>query len=481
MNSYILLAKRIILVAFTNLLLELNAIILLPILTKNLTPTDYGIWVQITVTIGLIPAIALLGMPYSMVRFMASAREKKDIREIFCTIAIVITLAGFLSSAAIFLLAEPIATAVFENNAAVVQIMSLLIFFECLNSITLAYFRTLQKIKKYAGFSFLKICLNIVLVVHFIISGQGIYGAAVGLFISSAIIFLISASVVVREIGISLPQFKNLKEYLSFGMPTVPGNLSSWIVNSSDRYVLGILLGTAFAGYYNPGYTLGNIVNLFIAPLSFMLPPVLSKHYDEREIGAVESILSISMKYFLVLAIPSIFGLSLLSRPILIELTTPEIAAQSYIVTPFVALSSLFFGAYALVAQIIVLEKKTMLTGKIWMVAAALNLGLNFLLIPYLGLLGAAITTLLAFCFAFLITTYYAKRYLDFRFDYTSISKCILASMAMSLFLSWLKPEGPLNLMLAIIAAALVYFGALFLLKELTVQEIDFFRSLLKH
>jgi len=93
-NSRQLLAKRIGLVALTNLLVELNSLIMLPLLTKNLPASEYGVWVQITVTIGLVPAVALLGLPYSMVRFVPPARGREVIQEIFYTMAIAISLAG---------------------------------------------------------------------------------------------------------------------------------------------------------------------------------------------------------------------------------------------------------------------------------------------------------------------------------------------------------------------------------------------------
>ena len=75
MSQRQLLAKRIGLVAITNLLVELNSLIMLPLLTKNLPTSEYGVWVQISVTIGLITTVALLGLPYSMVRFLPSAKE----------------------------------------------------------------------------------------------------------------------------------------------------------------------------------------------------------------------------------------------------------------------------------------------------------------------------------------------------------------------------------------------------------------------
>jgi O-antigen/teichoic acid export membrane protein len=473
-----LLAKRIGLVALTNLLVELNSLIMLPLLTKNLPASEYGVWVQITVTIGLVPAVALLGLPYTMVRFMPSAKGRDDIQEIFYSMALIIALAGLVAATAIFLLSEPIASALFGGRQIIAQLLAAIIFIECLNSIPFAYFRSVQQIKKYSIFNFAKVFFTLLLVIYFVISGKGIVGAIFGCLIADIVIFIIMASFVISDVGMLIPRFSNIKEYLVFGMPTIPGNLSSWIVNSSNRYVIGMLLGTTFVGYFSPGYTLGNMINLFITPLSFILPAALSKHYDEHETEEVSAILGFSMKFFLALGIPAAFGISLLSRSILDVLSTPEIANNGYLITPFMALGALFLGAYAIVVQILVLKKKTMLTGAIWSVAAIFNLGLTYLLVQLMGITGAALAALLAFSFAFFATSYYAKRYLDYHLDYVFILKSIIASIVMSILLMILNPEGTLSLLSAILAASLVYFVVLFVIKGVNTQEIEFFKKL---
>jgi O-antigen/teichoic acid export membrane protein len=479
MSQRQLLAKRIGLVAITNLLVELNSLIMLPLLTKNLPASEYGVWVQISVTIGLVPAIALLGLPYSMARFLPSARGKENIREIFYSMAAIITLAGLAASVVIYLLAELIASALFDGRLIIVQYLSLLVLLECLISIPFGYFRGIQQIKKYSAFNFSKVFFSLLLVIYFVLSDKGIEGAVVGLLIADALMLLAMISFVVLDLGISFPRFKNMKEYLAFGVPTIPGNLSSWVVNSSNRYVIGILMGTTFVGYFSPGYTLGNMINLFIAPLSFILPAALSKHYDEHETDEVRVILGFSLKFFLALGIPAAFGLSLLSRPILNVLSTPEIAAQGYLITPFMALGALLLGAYAIVAQILVLEKNTALTGKIWTIAAILNLALGFLLITYMGIIGGAIATLASFAFAFITTNYYANRSIKILLSLNFVAKSLAASMVMSFLLIMLRPEGTLELALSIVSGALVYFAVLFFLKGFTISEIGFVRKLL--
>jgi O-antigen/teichoic acid export membrane protein len=474
-----LLAKRIGLVALTNLLVEANSLIMLPLLTKNLPISEYGVWVQISVTIGLVPAVALLGLPYSMVRFLPSAKGQENIREIFYSMAGIIALAGLAASALIYLLAEPIAYALFDGRLIIVQYLSILVFLECMISIPFTYFRSVQQIKMYSAFNFSKVFFSLLMVIYFVLSGKGIVGAVIGLLLADTLILLTMISFVVSDLGISFPKFKNIKEYLAYGVPTIPGNLSSWIVNSSNRYVIGLFMGTTFVGYFSPGYTLGNMINLFVTPLSFILPAALSKHYDEHETEEVSAILGFSLKFFLALGIPAAFGLSLLSRSLLELLATPEIAAQGYLVTPLIALSALSFGAYAIVAQIIILEKKTMLTGSIWVVAASLNLVLNVLLIPQIGIYGAAITTLLAFAFALCATAYYARKYLEIHFDFIFLLKSFLASVIMSLFLISVRHSGSWSLIITVCLAAMIYFITLFLLKGISKQEIDFFKKLL--
>ena len=480
MNEHKLFTQRIGLIGITNLLLSLSGIILLPILTKNIPIEEYGIWVQISVTIGLIPAVVMLGLPYTMVRFLAAAKKREEIQEGFYSIAFIVLFTSAIASLLLFLFSKPIAATLFDNNLTIARILSLIVFIACLNGLLLNFFRTFQQIKRYSMFLFIRTFLNVALVAYFVLSGYGIFGAVIALLISSFFVFLVMASLIISAIGIKIPKFTHIREYLAFGIPTVPGMLSSWVVNSSDRYVIGIFLSTAFVGYYSPGYTLGNMINMFLAPLGFMLPAVLSKYYDENNMNEVKTVLRYSLKYFLLLAIPSAFGLSLLSKPILTILSTPEIASQGYLITPFVAVSALLLGAAVVTTQGLYLAKRTDIGGKIWIIAAISNLGLNIVFVPYIGIIGAAITTLIAFTLVFILATYYSFKYLTFDIDFRFIAKSVFASIVMSLVITQWNPEGLSSMLIVIGICAVVYAAVLLLLKGIKKEEIKFFRELFK-
>ena len=483
MQEYHQFARRIGLIGVTNLLISLSGLILLPILTKTLPIEEYGTYIQVTVTIGLVPAVVMLGLPYTMVRFLAGAKSREEIQEGYYSIAGITVVTAGLASLALFILAEPIAAALFDNRVAITRILAAIVFLECMNGLQYNYFRTFQQIKRYSSLTFFKTCLQLTLVCTLVLAGYGILGATIGLLVTDVVLLIIMSILIVSKIGVAVPKFRHLREYLSFGLPTVPGNLSSWVVNSSDRYVIALFLGTAYVGYYSPGYTLGNIVNMFIAPLSFMLPAVLSKYYDDSNLKDVKTVLSYSMKYFLALAIPSAVGLSLLSKPLLTILSTPEIAEQGYLITPFLALSGLLFGFYAIITQIQVLEKKTGITGTIWIVAAVLNLGLNIVFSPIFGIIGAAVTTLLAFSLAFLLSTYYSFKYLVFDVNAAFVLKCIVSSaiMGVVVVIGGSRISGGLvSVILLVIISALVYTAGLFILRGFKKEEILFFRGLLR-
>lgn len=480
MDESKLLIQRIGLVSLMNLLTALGGVVLLPILTKNMPVNEYGLWTQVNVTVGLASVIILMGLPHSMVRFMAAAKERKEIQESFYSIFLLVALGGALVSLLLFYFSETLAFHLFDDNKPVAQILSVIVFMESLNALLFNFFRTFQQMKLYTLLGFINMCLSVALAYYFVATGWGIYGAVIGLFLSKTVLFVIMFHLIQKEVGFMIPNFRNIRGYLAFGLPLVPSGLSDWVINSSDRYVISIFLGTAYVGYYSPGYVLGSIIMMFINPVGCILPVVLSKHYDEDKLNAVETILSLSLRYFLALALPAVFGLTILSWPILSILSTTDIADKGYLITPFVALSMLLFGIASILANIIGLVKRTKISAMIWFIAATLNIGLTIFLVPRLNILGAALATLLAFIFVFASTVYFTFRLLKLHLDTRFILKCLLASMVMSLFIILWSPKDLQEILASIALSAGLYFLLLWLLKGINEYEVQFLKKMLR-
>jgi O-antigen/teichoic acid export membrane protein len=160
-------------------------------------------------------------------------------------------------------------------------------------------------------------------------------------------------------------------------------------------------------------------------------------------------------------------------------LTTPAIALNGYLVTPFVATSALLYGIYAIAGNVLILEKRTKLMGTIWLIAAVLNLSLNILFVPIFGILGAAAITLVAYLVAFILTILYASKQFKFDFDLMFIVKSLVASIVMASIIIWMNPQGVINIITTVIISTVVYFVVLIILKGINREEFEFIRQLL--
>ncbi|MGZ4849353.1 MAG: oligosaccharide flippase family protein, partial [Halobacteriota archaeon] len=336
------------------------------------------------------------------------------------------------------------------------------------------------RLKSYAFFLFAQTYVGLAFTSYFVYAGTGAAGAVLGLLIGHIVVFITAMMIVIAKMGITSPRFTHLKPYLSFSVPLIPASLSFFVVNEIDRYLIGIFLGTNYVAYYVPSYYLGLAIALFAMPFSAMAPVILASHFDENELPVVRTVLKHSVKYFLAGALPVVFLLTFLSEPILLLLTTPQIASQGYLVTPFIALSALLLGLQLIFASVLVLAKKTGLLGTYWLIGAATNFSLNLFFIPHFGILGAAITTLIAFSWVFGATVLFSRKFVKFDVNSFFILKSLIASIIMVEVIVQLDLVSKFGVLAATIAGAVVYAVLLILMKGFDKQEFAFVRSLLR-
>ena len=473
--SYKLFAQRVGLVGVTNFIVSSRGLILIPILTKTLGADAYGIWAIIMVTISLLSPLALLGLTSAMIRFLAAEKDKNKIQEGFYSVLFVIFFAGLVLSLGIFLLSDTFAVTILKDIsvAPLIKIASVVILLQTLDLVLLEYFRTFGRMKKYSALTLLQTFAEVGLVAYFVLSGLGLFGAVVSLLISRGIVLLIGASFIFKEIGFRLPKFYGLRDYLTLGLPLVPTGLLGWITSSSDRYLIGFFLSSQMVGIYSAAYNIGSIIGFFGAPFQIILFPMISKLYGSGKNQEMKTYLSYSLKYFLLFAIPSIFGLTVLSGQILLIMTSPEFVAQGSLVLPIVAIGTLFFSLYGCIfVFILIVEKRTKLIFALVLFSAAMNLILNTIFIPVYGIVAAAITTLIAYFILFSLTIHFSRKYIQFEMHYDFIGKSILASLVMAAVLYWANPVGVFYVGFMILVGAGIYFGVLVLIKGFGKDEI---------
>ena len=252
----------------------------------------------------------------------------------------------------------------------------------------------------------------------------------------------------------------------------------AWIIHSSDRYMIGYFTSSALVGVYSAAYGVGQVISKFNNPIGIILFPTVSKLWDEGNISEVKTHLRLSLKYFLMFAIPSAFGLSVLAKSLLLILSTSEFVSGAILI-PFVAFGMILYYATNPSRYILTSVKRTNLIAISLGASSICNIVLNILLIPKIGILGAAIATLITYTLVGIVLPLLALKYLRFKIDWTFIIKSIIASSIMGGLIIIFSPTGLISVIIAIIGGALVYFLLLFLSKSFSKDEIEVLKGAL--
>jgi len=480
-DSYHKYTKGTILAGIANLALALRGLILLPILAKTLGAEAYGIWSQIQVTIALLMIVASLQLGLAMTRFLAGETDKSKISSGFFSILAVSSLISILLSILTFVFAEPFAAAVFGSTeaASFVKLAAFLVLLTTIDDVIIGYFVAFRQMGKYLIFIITQTTAEVALIAYLVLSGFGLYGAIAALLAIRALLFTVGFFVVKPQIKFSAPSLPTIKRYLAFSSPLVPAGLCLWIYTLSDRYVIGYFLGAEAVGIYSAAYSLGGVIGFVSSPLTIALLPAITYLYENNKIEDVKTHLKYALKFFLMFAIPAVFGLSILAKPLLGTLTTAEFTA-GFLIVPIIALATALLSSNNIIMRVLLLYKRTRIVGLIYGAIAAMNVVMNIILVPVIGILGAAISTLATCALLLILTSVTSFKQLSFDVDWKFIVKAVISSLIMSTVVWQLNPTGATSIVVSVIAGAIIYFVLLVLLRGFSRQEYSFLKDILR-
>jgi O-antigen/teichoic acid export membrane protein len=466
--------KHVGLVGIAEIAVAIGGLIFIPLLTKTLGAYGYGLYQQMLVTIGILSPLASFGLNNALVRFLPAMKAKKDKQNIFFSILSFKLVTSIIIASLLFIFSETISKAFFDGETYIVLLTGIIFLIAGSNILGLFYFRSTRQFKIYVILRVLDSYSKIALAYYMIVTGRGIFGVIFSYFVVTTFFALISLLLVALQIGISLPKFKHMKTWFKYGIPLIPTGLSLWIITFSDRYVISYVLGISFVGIYSAAYMIGFSFYMLIELINFVLVPTASKLYDEGEFSEVQEYLSYVLKFFLLIAIPAVVGLTIFSREILALVTTPAIAEVAWKVLPIIATCTLLAGIGDIFDKTLRLKKKTTKIGIVITAAAIINLLLNFTLIPEFGILGAAIATIIAYGLSASLMIFFSTREFKFKVDTKTIIKIVLASAVMALIGFLWNPVTVISLVLCILACIAAYFLILYLLRVFSLKEVKF-------
>lgn len=472
-----------------HILVYMKGIILMPIIIKTVGVTIYGGFVLLSSVLGIIFGISSFGAGFRARRFLPSTGGMTARRDLFYQQFFFQLFSILFLSLILVLLDRQINIYIFKNEIRYsVLIIPLYLFCYFIYSQGSDYFRYTSRVHymTVATLSFPYIHIGLILLFFYCYRYISINVLVLSQALSALLITVPCFWIIFREIGtkVSFYNIKSLVSDIKLGFPLVLGFIVDFILAASDRYFIAFYLTVSAVGYYNPGYVLGSLIIFIPKAMGTAIPQLLSKAVDNNNEHEAQRMLNYAIKIFLLLAIPFIFGCMVLSKPILTLLANRDVAENAYLVTPIVALGTLFYGLNIILSNVLFVRMKTYAMLKMNIFASVFNLLANLILLYFFrNIIFAAITTFLSYFIAFIYVNKIVKKQtwlVDFQ--PVVIIKSVGASLFMfALLFLVLTKAGEIDsaVILAgeLVLSIVVYIGGLFLLGTFSKKELQFVKS----
>ena len=464
----------IVLYGIAQQLLPLTGLLALILITKFIGVGEYGIYALVVTTSGVLFLFVSLMFPSGLIRFLPGEKDRKVISATFVSVLLVSLLGGAIVMLATHFFSDTLATKIFHDVKArtYLYIIVAKLLFDSWHGILFSYFRILEQVKRYLKYYISYNLVNMALIAAAVFWKGDLLYVFLALLLNSIMISVLLSVIFLREQGWAKPDLEIVKPYLSFCLPLIVPQIMYWVITLSDRYIIAYFWGAKEAGIYDAAYNLPLLVAGVNNAVWFVLMPVVARLWNTGDYEKVKRYFSWSVKLFAILGIPMTFGLVMLSNPLLNIISTAEVAQEGWKVVPFVSLSHISYVIYGYGADVFVLQRRPKMIAYFMSAAAAVNLIGNFLLIPGYGIIGAAISTLIAYSLLALISVISIKRVFTFPVQWSFIAKAVLASLVMTAFLWLFRAQTIGEVLLAIFIGAMVYFVILFVIRGFSREDI---------
>lgn len=391
-----------------NILPQAVGFIILPLYTRFLSPSDYGIVSSLQVLSAIITIFLTLAIDRSVFRLYFDHKTDVLRKDYLGTITIALL---FISTAVILLL--------FIFRGVVGQIYKsipffpyyyysiLAAFFAVFQIIPKIYFQLNEQAGKFVLISFAQFTFNTCFTLWFVIAElKGAEGMLKGELLANIMIMPVAVFVSYKAINFRF-NYQILKESLHFSLPLIPGLISAFVLNLSDRIFIERYFTLADVGIYSLGYKIAGLISVLASSFLLAYGPVFYRYASsENQPLAKEKLLIYNNAYIIITMLIGFF-IALFSKEAIFLLLDPKYW-ESYKIIPIIALSYIIIQVTALFNMMIYQSKRSISLMKVGFVGAGISILLNFILVPLFGAYGAAFATLLSFLIVFFMSWKYA-------------------------------------------------------------------------
>ena len=228
-----------------------------------------------------------------------------------------------------------------------------------------------------------------------------------------------------------------LKPMLKYSIPLIPTTVFWWITSVSDRYMVNEIIGSDANGLYAVSYKLPTVLTLVSTMFmqAWQYSAVVEDKGDKSEHA---KFFETVWKSFQAVMFLCGAGIIAFTKPMMKILTASEFyGAWKY--DPLLAIAMVFTAFTSFMGTVYTLNKNSMMSFLTAFIGAGSNIALNLLLIPRIGVQGAAIAPVASYMLVFVVRCVSVKRYITFNIQsvYVILNTVILFLGSAALIYGW--------------------------------------------
>lgn len=472
------LFKSISVYSLGNILSALVSFLLLPIYTRMLTPGDYGVLELINLFAAVVGLLFGLNISNGYGRIYFDYKDVDARKKLFATGQIFTLMTALFISVVILLNSNWVSNSIFNSNVSskfLILITGSTIFF-ILTRIPMSNLQIRQLPRQYITYSLLGFLLTVIFTIIFVVIYRlGVLGVLYGQLIGHILQFIFLSIYTRKEFRLSFSRTQ-LMIMLSFSIFLIPANLSSLILNLSNRWFLQEYQTIGDVGLFALGSKFAAIIPmLFTEPVKQAFSPYLYQKID-KPVELKKTLSDFSRIFFIGLSVV-VLGISMFTREMIMI-----IADKSYYgsqnVTFILSISFLFLGLAGIIVQGIQVVKKTWIISVVWIYSSIINVFLNFWLVPLYGRMGAAVATLISVIIISISYFIAIEKVFPIKFKYFSFMTVLFLTVVFNFLGSLINYGIVVSIVMKIILLGF-YITILFLLKIISKEEIMFLKKIL--
>ncbi len=428
------LARHSLIYGLGHTLTRALSFLLLPLYTNYLPQEQFGLASLLFGYLSIMTIVYGFGIDAALLRYYVPSASSAEKREIFSTAFwIVLALAaGF--SAVNFFLAAPLARVLTTQagNAYLIELCAGILFLEALAVLFFLLLRAEERSLNFAVYKLANVvatlALNYIFIVRLERGASGVFEAQL---CTSIFTFAAMFAQGWRQLRF-LVNTQILQKFLRFGLPYLPSTAAVAAIDTCDRYILKAFTNLETVGIYSAGYRLGMIMSLVVAAFRLAW---LSFYAGAAQQPNAPALFARILTYFHLACAVVYLGVSFFVDDLVrLPVGSVSLFAEEYwrstAIVPIVLLGYWLFGIYLNLLVGLQLKEKTKYLPFITGAGLALNLAGNFLMIPSLGMKGAAWATVLAYAAMTALGYYFSQKHYPLAYEYARLLK-ITASVAL--------------------------------------------------